>query len=70
MAADAVVGELDDMVGAEMRGKKLEGADADMAAGDTGEHRARMRALALHAVPRRDGGERPRRRDAHRRHRF
>ena len=70
MAANAVIGELDYMIGAEMRGKKLEGSDADVTARDPRQHRAGMRAFALDAVPRRDGGERPRRRDTHRGHRF
>src|SRR3546814_9970328 len=58
------------MVGAEVGGEELKGADADMAARDSCEHRAGMSALALHPVAGRDRGERARRRDAHRRHRL
>src|SRR3546814_9107594 len=58
MAADGVMRKLRDMVGAEMRGKELKGADADMAARDAGQHPAGVPALALHPVAGRNRGDR------------
>src|SRR3546814_12502985 len=58
------------MGGAEVGGEELKGADADIAARDSCEHRAGMSALALHPVAGSHRGERTRRRDAHRRHRI
>src|SRR3546814_17792040 len=57
MPPDAVIRQLRDMVGTEMRGKELEGADTDMAARDTGENRARMRAPIGRAACRERGGQ-------------
>src|SRR3546814_15582218 len=62
--SDGVMRKLRDMVGAEMRGKELKGADADMAARDAGQHPAGVPALALHPVAGRNRGERARRRDS------
>src|SRR3546814_17486928 len=70
MPPDAVIRQLRDMVGTEMRGKELEGADTDMAARDAGENRARTRALALHVISGRNRGERARRRTTKCRHRL
>ncbi len=52
-------------------GEELEGADTDMAAGDAGEDRARLRpVLAQDLFARGDGGERARGGNAERGHRF
>jgi hypothetical protein len=47
---DDVVGERSHAVGVAARGKELEGADADVACGDTGEHCAGQHGLTLHAL--------------------
>ena len=70
MAAHGIVRQLRDMVGAEMRGEELKGADADMAARDARQHGAGVRLLALDAIAGGHRGERARRCDAHRRHRL
>ena len=70
MPRDDMVGELPHPVGVAARGKKLEGADADVARGDAGEYGARQNRLAHHVLAGHDGGERARRGDAEREHRL
>ncbi len=70
MTLDRIVGEPLQMVGAEMGGEELEGADADVAARHARQDRTRVGPLALHALAGRDRGERAGRGNAHRRHRL
>ena len=67
---DDVVGERAERLDIAARGEELEGADADMARGDAGQDGARQGFLAQHLLAGGDGGERPRRRHAERRHRL
>ncbi len=67
---DDVIGEPSHRLGIAARGKILEGADADMAGSDPGQHRAGQRRLAHHALAGDDGGERARGRNAQGMHRF
>ncbi|MHC2692970.1 hypothetical protein ACVME9_005461 [Bradyrhizobium liaoningense] len=65
-----MVGEPAHRLGVAADGEELEGADADMAGGDAGQHRAGQRGLANDVLAGDDGGERARGRDAQRVHRF
>ena len=65
-----MIGEQADRLDILARGEELEGADPDMARGDTRQHRAGEGGVAKDEVAGRYGGKRPRRRDAERLHRF
>ena len=67
---DDVVGERAHASAIAARGEELEGADADVAGGDAGQHRAGQRGLAEDRLAGGDGGERARGRDAERGHRL
>ena len=67
---DDMIGEPAQRVGVLARGEILEGADADVARGDAGQHRARQHGLAHHVLARCHGGERARGRNAQREHRL
>ncbi len=68
VAGDGVIGQPPQQVHVAAGRHVLEGADPQVAARDTGQHRARQRRLALHGAPRGDHRQRPRGRDAKRVH--
>ena len=70
VARDDVIGERATAINISARGEELEGADADVARGDAGEHGTRQRRLAPDRLAGRHGGERSGGRDAERRHRL
>ena len=67
---DDVIGEPADRIGVAADGKELEGADADVARGDAGQHRAGQCGLADDVFAGDDGGKRACGRNAQRVHRF
>ena len=67
---DDVIGEPPHALGIAARREELEGADPDVARRDAGQHRARQRGLAQHALAGDHGGERSRGRNPERRHRL
>ena len=67
---DDVIGQPPHALGIAARREILEGADANVAGGDPGQHRARQRHLAHHVLARDDGGERSRGGNAERSHRL
>jgi len=70
MAGNDVVGQALDLFRPLMGGEELEGADADMAGGDAGQHGAGLGAVAAHHVAGRHDGQRTRRRNAQGVHRL
>jgi hypothetical protein len=70
VAANGEVGELLDLFRPVMRREEFESANPQMAGRDAGQHRAGQRALAAHHVAGGDHGQRPRCRNAKRRHRL
>ena len=70
MAGDDVVGECLDRLQILAGGEILEGADADMAGGDAGQHPARQGCFAEHMLAGRDRRQRPCGRDAEGVHRL
>ncbi|GCC47720.1 hypothetical protein chiPu_0031879, partial [Chiloscyllium punctatum] len=65
-----MVGERAHAVGVAAGSEELEGADADVAGGDPGQHRTRQRGLAHHRLAGDDGSERAGGRDAQGEHRL
>ncbi len=67
---DDVIGQPPHALGIAARREILEGADANMAGGYAGQHRAGQRHLAHHMLARDDSGERPRGGNAQGKHRL
>ena len=70
VACNGIIGQLFYLVVFAARREKLEGSNADMAGGDTGQHRARFKPVAHNLFARSHSGKGARRRDAKRMHRF
>ena len=70
VARDHMVGEQPQRLAIAAGGEELEGAHADVAGGNAGQHRARQFAVAPDRLAGGDGRQRARRRDAEGRHRL
>ena len=67
---DHILGEAFNSFHVVARGEILEGPDADVTRRDPGQYRPGQRAVTKDTFTRQDGGQRPRRRNAERMHRF